>query len=137
MATESFKTLEAGFEAWNRGDIDAVMESFSDDVVWRTGAQMPDIDLVYEGRDGVRRFFKEFTDPWDEISIEIEDLIDEQEDQIFVLVRFEARGREGIEVEGRFFQIYRYDEQHLCREFRAFAEEDEAEARREAGLIDG
>ena len=76
MATESFKTLEAGFEAWNRSDIDAVMESFSDDVVWRTGAQMPDIDLVYEGRDGVRHFFKEFTDPSDEISIEIEDMIE-------------------------------------------------------------
>jgi hypothetical protein len=37
---------------------------------------MPDIDLVYEDRDGVRRFFKEFTDPWDEISIEIEDMIE-------------------------------------------------------------
>jgi hypothetical protein len=36
---------------------------------------MPDIDLVYEGRDGVRRF-KEFTGPWDEISIEIEDMIE-------------------------------------------------------------
>jgi hypothetical protein len=29
------------------------MEKFREDVVWRTGAQIPDVDLVYEGHDGV------------------------------------------------------------------------------------
>ena len=134
MPTESFKTLEASFEAWNRGDIDAVMENVSEEVVWRTGGQIPDIEAVYEGRDGVRRFFEQFIDPWDEISARIEEVIEDREDQVVVRASFHARGREGIEVDGRFVQIYRYDERHLCREFRAFAEEDEQAALREAGL---
>ena len=134
MHTESFKTLEAGFEAWNRRDIDSVMERFSEEIVWWSGAQIPDVDPVYEGHAGVRRFFREFVDPWDEISIEIEDVIDDREDQIVVRVSFHARGRDGIEVDGRFIQIYRYDQRHLCREFRVFAEDDEQAALREAGL---
>ena len=134
MPTESFKTLEAGVAAWNRRDIDAVMENLSADIVWRTGGQIPDIEAVYEGHDGVRRFFGEFVDPWDEISIGIEEVIDDREDQVVVRVRFHARGRAGIEVDGRFFQIYRYDESHLCREFHAFPEEAKEEALREAGL---
>lgn len=134
MPTESFKTLEAGIEAWNRRDIDRVIQNLSEDIVWVTGGQIPDIDPLYEGHDGVRRFFREFVDPWDEISIKIEDVIEDREDQVVVRVAFHARGREGIEVDGRFVQIYRYDQRHLCREFRAFAEEDEQAARREAGL---
>jgi ketosteroid isomerase-like protein len=134
VPSESFKTLEAAFEAWNRRDIDSVMKYVTEDVVWRTGGQIPDIEPVYEGHTGVRRFFSQFLDPWEEISIKIEDVIEDREDQIVVLVSFHARGREGIEVDGRFFQIYRYDERHLCREFRAFAEEDREAAFREAGL---
>jgi ketosteroid isomerase-like protein len=134
MPTESFRNLELGFEAWNRRDVDAVMEVLSEDVVWEAGGQFPGIESVFEGHDGVRRFFRQFADPWEEISIQIEDVIDDREDQIVVQVRFHARGREGIEVNGRFFQIYRYDKQHLCREFRAFAEEDREAALSEAGL---
>jgi ketosteroid isomerase-like protein len=134
MPTESFRNLERGVDAWNRRDVDTVMESFTEDVVWRTGGQIPDIESVYKGHEGVRRFFSQFVDPWEEISIEIEDVIEDREDQIVVLVSFHARGREGIEVDGRFFQIYRYDEQHRCRWFQAFGEEDKEGAFREAGL---
>jgi ketosteroid isomerase-like protein len=134
VPTESFKTLEAAFEAWNRRDVDTVMEYVTEDVVWRTGRQLPDIDSVYEGHAGVRRFFRDFVEPWEEISVEIADVIEDREDQVVVKVNFHARGREGIEVDTRIFQIYRYDDKHRCREFRAYAEEDKEEALREAGL---
>ena len=39
-------------------------------------------------------------------------------------------GHEGVR---RFFHVYRYDERHLCREFRAYAEDDREDAMREAG----
>lgn len=134
MPTKSFKTLESAFEAWNRRDIDTVMEYVTEDVVWQTGRQLPDIDSVYEGHAGVRRFFREFVEPWEEISIEITDVIEDREDQAVVMVNFHARGREGIEVDTRIFQIYRFDENHRCREFHAFGEADREAAFREAGL---
>jgi ketosteroid isomerase-like protein len=134
VPSESFKNLEKGFEAWNQRDVDAVMEVLREDIVWRTGGQLPDIELVYEGHAGVRRFFEQFADPWEEISVQILEVIEDREDQVVLLTSFHARGREGIEVDGRFFHIYRYDERHLCREFWAFAEEDREAAMREAGL---
>jgi ketosteroid isomerase-like protein len=134
MASRSFRTLEAGFEAWNRRDFDSVMESFSEDVVWRTGDLMPDVESVYEGTAGVRQFFRDFIEPWEEISVEIEEVVEDREDQIVVLVSFHARGREQIEVGGRFLHIYRYDQRHLCREFIGFTEEERDQALQEAGL---
>jgi ketosteroid isomerase-like protein len=134
MATESMKGLREALAAWNCQDTEAVMEYVNEDVVWRTGGQIPDLEAVYEGRDGVRRFFEQFVEPWEEISIEIEDVLDDREDQIFCIVNFHATGRGGIEVEGRFFQIYRYDDQHRVVWFQAFPEDAEEEARREAGV---
>ena len=134
MPTESFRTLVKALDAWNRRDIDEVMEHITEDVVWRTGDVVPGLESVYEGHPGVRRFFSQFVDPWEDISIEIEDVIEDREDQVVVLVKFHARGREGIEVDGRIVQIYRYDDQHRCREFLGFQEEDKEDALREAGL---
>jgi ketosteroid isomerase-like protein len=134
VPSESFKNLEKGFAAWNRLDVDGVMEVLADDIVWRTGGALPGIGLVYEGHDGVRSFFEEFGDPWEEISIEILEVIEDREDQVVLLTSFHAKGREGIEVDGRFFHIYRYDDHHLCNEFRAYSEDQKEEAFREAGL---
>jgi ketosteroid isomerase-like protein len=134
VPTESFKSLEAAFEAWNRRDVDTVMEYLTEDVVWRTGRNLPDVAAVYEGHEGVRRFFREFMEPWEEISVEIDEVIEDREDQIVVKVNFHARGREGIEVDTHLFQIYRYDESHRGREFHAFGEDQKEEALREAGL---
>src|SRR5262245_16874952 len=134
MPSESFKRLQQGIEAWNRGDIDAAVENLHEDIVWRTGGQFPDVEAVYEGREGVRRFFREFSEPWDEVTAEIEEVIEDREDQVVVLVNFHARGREGIELDGRFIHIWRSDEQRLVREFRAYPEEDRARDLREAGL---
>lgn len=137
MATESFKNLERAFEAWNRGDVDKVLSLVTEDIVWTTGGALPDIEPEYRGHDGVRRFFKEFREPWEEISVEILEVISDRDDQVVVLTSFHGRGREGIEVDGRFLHVYRYDENHHCRRFRAFAEGDREEALREAGLPDG
>ncbi|MFL5908158.1 MAG: nuclear transport factor 2 family protein [Solirubrobacterales bacterium] len=134
MESEQLRQLRTAFDAWNRGDWQETLSYMRKDVVWRTGNLMPDVDAVYEGHEGVRRFWRDFSEPWDEISIILEEILDEREAQLFVVVRFRARGREGIKVDMPLFQLYRYDDEGLLREFTGFAEE--AEARRTAGLKD-
>lgn len=134
MPTESLRTLEAAVEAWNRRDMDGVTATLAEDVIWVVGGRIPGSDDAYQGRHEVLRFFEQFREPWEEISVEILDVIEDREDQIVVRVRFHGTGREGIAVDGNFLQIYRYDERHLCREFRVFAEDEEREALSEAGL---
>jgi predicted SnoaL-like aldol condensation-catalyzing enzyme len=95
---------------------------------------MPDIDQVYEGHDGLRRFLNDFSEPWQEISIRLEEVIEDVDEQLVVLVSFHAVGREGIELDVGFIQIYRFDEAHKLREFVGFTADDREEALREAGL---
>jgi hypothetical protein len=45
-----------------------------------------------------------------------------------------ALGREGIELDIRFIQIYRFDEEHRLRELIGFTEDQRSEALGEAGL---
>ena len=137
MASESMRRLVEALEGWNSRDYETVMANIAEDVVWKTGGQIPDIEDVYEGHEGVMQFFREFIDPWEKISIEIVDVLEDREDQIFLVVRFRATGRGGIEVDARFFQVYRYDDQHQLTWFQAFPEEAEAEARRVAAEATG
>jgi len=135
VESELLTRMRAAIERWNARDYEAVLESLHPDVVWRIDPFFPDIEPVYEGREGVRRFFQSFVQPWEQISLEIERVINERPGQILVEVRFVARAREGLEVDQAFPQIYRYDSDYKVIEFHGFT--DEAAARREAGLSDG
>ena len=132
MESEQLQRLRASFGAWNRGDTEETLRFTREDVIWKTAHQLPDLDPVYEGKEDVRRFFRDFSEPWEEISITLERIIDERDAQLLVVVRFAAHGREGIEVDMPFFQIYRFDDQAMLKEFHSFV--DEAEARRAAGV---
>jgi ketosteroid isomerase-like protein len=134
VESEQLQNLRAAFEAWNRKDWEGALGYMREDVRWTTAQQLPDLDGVYEGREGVRRFFRAFSEPWEEISIALEQIIDERDSQLLVVARFVAHGREGIEVDMPFFQIYRFDDQAKLREFLSFV--DEAAARRAARLSD-
>jgi ketosteroid isomerase-like protein len=134
MATESMKVVREGIAAWNQGDLEAAMTNISDDVVWKTGDVFPGIEPVYEGRDGVMRFFRDFIEPWETIATDIEEVLGESDEQIFIRVRFVARGREGIDVDAVFFQIYRFNPEGRIVWFAAFPGTAEADARAEAGV---
>jgi ketosteroid isomerase-like protein len=134
VESEQLRNLRGAFDAWNRGEFDEALGYMREDVRWTTAQQLPDLEAVYEGREGVRRFFRAFSEPWEEISITLEQIVDERDSQVLVVVRFVAHGREGIEVDMPFFQVYRFDDQARLAEFESFV--DEPRARRAAGLGD-
>lgn len=126
--------MRAAFAAWNRRDYEETLRYVRKDVVWRTGGLLPDVDSVYEGHAGLRRFWLDFDEPWETISISLEDVLDERIGQLLVVVRFQARGREAIEVDASFFQLYLFDDEGLVKECSTFV--DEREARLTAGIGD-
>jgi ketosteroid isomerase-like protein len=128
------KQLRAGLAAWNEGDYERSISYARPDVIWRVEPFFPDMEPVYEGHDGLRRFYETFNEAWDDNSLEIVRVIDERPGQIYVELRFWAKARGGLEFEAPFHQIYRYDDEGLLAEFHGFA--DESDARRTAGLAD-
>ena len=133
--SEQVKRLRAGLAAWNDGEFETSISYARPDVVWRVEPFFPDMEPVYEGHGGLRRFYETFNEAWEDNSLEIARVIDERPGQIYVEIKFWAKARDGLEFEAPFHQIYRYDEDGLLAEFHGFV--DEADARREAGLDDG
>ena len=133
--SEQLRRLRAGLDAWNEADYEAAISFAHPEVVWRVEPFFPDMEPVYEGHEGLRRFYRTFYEAWEENSLEISRVIDERPGQIYVETKFRARARGGLEFEAPFHQIYRYDEDNLLTEFHGFVEE--AHARRAAGLRDG
>ena len=106
MAERSAEELvrHAYHEAWNGGDLDALLELTSEDVVIRPSGRIVDLQHEYRGRAGVRRYWTEVRAPWDELSIDVERVVDRGE-TILVLFRFRAKGRDGMEVDAKFGQV--------------------------------
>jgi ketosteroid isomerase-like protein len=97
MSEENVQLIRTALAAWSRGDLDAVLELTHPDVEYRTSGAFPGLRTVYQGREGFARFTREFRDPWEEITFTPDRLVDAG-DQVAVLGRFDARGRDGIVV---------------------------------------
>lgn len=55
---------------------------------------------VYRGHDGLRRFFREWHEAWEDVEYDFEGLIDAGDEHVISVVRRRARGRSsGAEVE--------------------------------------
>ena len=83
--------VRGGYEAFNRGDIDWMVEHMHPEIVWEDADKVPDA-RTYRGVDEVRRYLESFFRHWDEIRYEVED-VREGPAGIVVLVRLVARGR--------------------------------------------
>jgi ketosteroid isomerase-like protein len=92
-------------EALNSGDVDALVGLC--DAAFRL--DMSDRVLnpaVYEGHDGIKRFYAEVRDVWASYTWEPEELI-ESGDQVVALLRSSGRGRgSGIEIERRTAMVW-------------------------------
>ena len=106
-----------GYDAWNRGDISWFEESVTDDIEVVTLPELfPDIEAVYRGFAGFRKFWNVFRDAWSSIDIEVQHLELLSDHHIFALVRFDGIGRgSGVEVSLTFIQWLTFRDQKLAR----------------------
>ena len=114
--------LREAFRRWNQRDFEGSQEFMHPEVEWRTSGRFPDLEPVYHGLEGVRRFWEDFWAPWEEVVLEpLEFRI--RGNEAVIDTRFRARGRGGIEVDITTYNRYgRRDgkvvlvETHLTRE---------------------
>jgi ketosteroid isomerase-like protein len=91
--------IRRGYEAWNQGDLDWVEKFVDSEIEWRGYTHIPESGTL-RGRDEVRAWLERFRDAWEQLDIEVDDLIDTG-DQVLALVRFSGTGRgSGVPVEG-------------------------------------
>lgn len=100
--SKNSELILAGYEAWDRDDLDAYLETLHLKVKLHTSGVWPDFDPVYSGHDGIAEFWRRMHEPWEAFRIDIEQ-IDEEGDRFTTAVRFRAKGVDsGLEVDMRF-----------------------------------
>lgn len=104
---------------------------FDREIIWdTTGSGMPGAG-VYQGVDGVRRFWRDWLEPWDDYEIEYSEFSDAG-DSVMCVFRQAATGKgSGIRSEIEFFALWYLEDSKVVR-FRLF--ESREQAREAAGL---
>ena len=101
MGESKIELTERGYRAWNEDDLEGFVFICHPKVEYYTSGVLPGLQTVYEGREGIRRWWADFHEPWQEIKV-IPERIVETDSGVAILIRFEGKGRQGIETTMRF-----------------------------------
>jgi ketosteroid isomerase-like protein len=120
--SEVHDLIRAAYAAYNRGEVEAVLDLLHPDVEWIPPPSSID-PHPRRGRDAVRQYLApNFFESQKAEPIEIL----EEGDRILVIARVRARGRgSGIEIDGTSFHLWTVAEGRATR-FAAFGDRDEA-----------
>jgi ketosteroid isomerase-like protein len=133
MAAEAKEKLLTGYEAWNRGDLDWWLEFMHPDVRLDAPGVFPGFDREYEGHEGLRRFWQQLHDPWEELSIDVED-VTEEPNGFVVAIRFRAKGAgSGVDVDMCFGHAFRLEGDRAIEIIARASAEEAREALRARG----
>jgi ketosteroid isomerase-like protein len=98
---------ERGYRAWNEDDLEAMVAICHPECEYHSSGVFPGMEPVYHGREGIRRWWETFHEPWREIKVNPQ-RIAERPDGVDVLIRFEGLGRQGIETTMEFINTMEF-----------------------------
>jgi ketosteroid isomerase-like protein len=114
--------IRQAYEAFNSGEMDAVMELLDERVELRPPPSSLEPRPLH-GREAVREYLS--PDMFDEQSAEPKEIIDEG-DRVLVVARARARGREsGVEVDTTVFHLWTLEDERVVR-FEVHLEREQA-----------
>jgi ketosteroid isomerase-like protein len=102
MSQENVEIVRRGFDAYNRGDLDGVLETWAPDAVVDWSRSRGFDAGVFRGHDAIRAHWQRLLESFDEVRIELVEPIEEVEDGLLVVENLGyLRGRDSIEVQTR------------------------------------
>jgi ketosteroid isomerase-like protein len=122
MESSRAETVRQAFEAFARGDIDAVLEFCDPEIIIRDPGRT---GTTFRGPAGLRQFFEEWLENWEEYRSEPIEFVEAGDE---ILVRAEQTGRgklSGIEIRQDLFQVFRLGDGKIV-EYRLYTDRDEA-----------
>lgn len=75
MCEENVELVRRSFLAYEQGGLDALAEFWHPDISWRAAEGALDDVGVFHGHDAMRRYYRDWEETFDEVSIEVEELI--------------------------------------------------------------
>ena len=94
MASDDVEIVRGLYDCFRRRDNETPFEFYAEDIVWYArGAHIPGLEQIYRGHDGVRTFWRQWLEAWEEIEFETEKPVELDDGRVEVLVRQRNRGR--------------------------------------------
>jgi ketosteroid isomerase-like protein len=124
VSRENAEVVRRAIEAFNRRDLEALVETYDTDVVvdWSRSAGVE--AGIYRGHEGVGRLNSSFYEAWDRITVSPEEFI-ERGEHVVVPNHACFWGRDGIKVEARSVFVHTIRDGRIV-ELRLFRERPEA-----------
>jgi len=98
--------VRRAIEAFNRGDLEAVVVDFDPDIEYTTSGRFPDAHGTWHGPEEYVRFLRTFWSEFDDPRAEVEELVDAG-DQVLACQTINGRGKKsGAEVSVPLFQLW-------------------------------
>ena len=95
MPETNFEVFERGLDAYNRHDIDDLLEVLNPDVEWYPVLEvlLGGEGTVYRGHEGVRELFRSIEDALGDIRAELSEVVEDSGDRLVASGRLYAQGR--------------------------------------------
>lgn len=98
MSRENIELVRAAYAAWNRGDLDATVETMHPDVEVMQDSRIPGAIQV-KGKSAARGWLESFYETWERFDITLEEIVGAGE-AVAVVALIRARGKtSGVSVE--------------------------------------
>jgi ketosteroid isomerase-like protein len=97
MSQENVEKMRAVFDAFNRGDLDAVVADFSADFEYVPTGALPDTDSVYRGPEEFKQFLHWLSDEFADARMEAHEFIDAGDDLVVSMTNRGRGRRSGVE----------------------------------------
>src|ERR1700676_881527 len=92
MAQESADLARRAVEAFNRRDVDGVMECVNPDFEWFPAMPAASGGEPFRGREGIEAYIRDIGDTWEEYRVLARDYREFGDGRLLVLSRVEGRG---------------------------------------------
>jgi uncharacterized protein len=109
MAQDNVDVVQGAWDAFGRGDIDAVLEAISPSAQTRVPQSLP-WGGTYAGPDGFRDFLDKLGESFEQFSATPEKVLGADDNHVIVLAKTRGRTRAGATIEGSAIWIYQLRE---------------------------
>ena len=126
MSQENVEIVRGAMARFSAGDYEGTLEAIAEDAVWEPSGRFVGSSERYSGHDGIRRFWAEFTEPWNEFRMEAVQFDELGDALVLTDTHFEGVGRtSSVPIEMHVVHLWTVRDRKITR-FQSFASRAEA-----------
>jgi ketosteroid isomerase-like protein len=116
MAEGNAEIVRRVIDLWNRRDIEGALQWTDENFEMDWSNSIGPLKGVYQGHGEVIGMWKAFLDAWDELSWDVQELIELEDDRVIVVNNVHMRGKgSGVDVDATGVQMWTFGDGKLTR----------------------